>query len=246
MTDISVKPIPFYLSAIAHLYIPPHYDVLMTLNSHGETMINVALVDDHIVVRSGFAQLLTLENDIQVVGQYASAAQAWPHLLKQPIDVAVIDIAMPDESGLSLLTRLRQQRPNFRAIILSIYDTTAFVQSALDAGAGGYLTKRCGPEELVQAVRVVSSGALYLCADALHAIRHQQQPPKELLALTPREREIFSLLINGISVKSIAEQLELSHKTVHVHRANILSKLQCESTVELVHFALQHQLLAGK
>ncbi|MDX5627681.1 MULTISPECIES: response regulator transcription factor [unclassified Brenneria] len=209
-------------------------------------MINVALIDDHIVVRSGFAQLLALADDIQVIGEYASAAQAWPHLLKLPIDVAVIDIAMPDESGLSLLTRLRRQRPAFRAIILSIYDTSAFVQSALDAGAVGYLTKRCGPEELVQAVRVVSGGGLYLCADALHSIRHQQQPPKELLALTPREREIFALLVNGLSVKNIAEQLALSHKTVHVHRANILGKLQCDSTVELVHFALRHQLLAGK
>lgn len=198
-------------------------------------MINVVLIVDHIVVRSGFAQLLALESDIQVIGQYASAEQAWPHLLKQPIDVAVIDIAMPDESGLHLLSRLRRQRPGFRAIILSIYDTSAFVQSALDAGASGYLTKRCGPEELVQAVRAVSGGGLYLCADALHAIRHQQQQPKELLALTPREREIFTLLVNGNSVKSIAEQLALSHKTVHVHRANILGKLQCGSTVELVH-----------
>lgn len=209
-------------------------------------MINVALVDDHAVVRSGFAQLLSLESDIQVVGQYATAAEAWPHLLHDPIDVTVLDIAMPDESGLSLLSRLRQQKPAFRAIVLSIYDTTAFVQSAVDAGAGGYLTKRCGPEELVQAVRTVSVGGLYLCAEALRALRHTQQTPKQLQVLTPREKEIFDLLINGLSVKTIAEQLTLSHKTVHVHRANILGKLQCETTVELVHFALQHQLLAGR
>ena len=117
-------------------------------------MINVALIDDHIVVRSGFAQLLSLESDIQVTGQFASAAEAWPHLLREPFDVAVLDIAMPDESGLSLLSRLRQQRPGFRAIILSIYDTSAFVQSAMDRGASCYLTQRCGPEGLVQAVDV--------------------------------------------------------------------------------------------
>lgn len=208
-------------------------------------MINVALIDDHVVVRSGFAQLLSLESDIRITGQFDSAAQAWPHLLRDPIDVAVLDIAMPDESGLSLLKRLRQQRPTFRAIILSIYDTNAFVQSAIDAGAGGYLTKRCGPHELVQAVRAVSSGGLYLCADALRALRHTQQPAKELQVLTPREKEIFDLLVNGLSVKTIAIQLTLSHKTVQVHRANILGKLQCATTVELVHFALQHQLLAG-
>lgn len=208
-------------------------------------MINVALIDDHVVVRSGFAQVLGLEQDIQIVGQYASAANAWSSLLKMNIDVAVMDIAMPDESGLSLLTRLRQQRPDFRAIILSIYDTTAFVQSALDAGAGGYLTKRCGPEELVQAVRTVHAGGRYLCSDALLALRQSQQTPKALQSLTPREREVFDLLVNGLSVKAIAEQLELSHKTVHVHRANILGKLQCDTTIELVHFAIQHSLLAG-
>jgi len=209
-------------------------------------MINVALVDDHVVVRSGFAQLLSLESDIQVVGQFSSAQQAWPHLLRDAIDVAVLDIAMPEESGLSLLQRLRQQRPGFRAIILSIYDSSAFVQSAVDAGASGYLTKRCGPEELVQAVRTVSVGGLYLCADALRALRQTTQIPQELAELTPREKEVFDLLVNGLSVKAIASQLDLSHKTVHVHRANVLGKLQCATTVELVHFALQHQLLSNR
>ena len=98
-------------------------------------MIRVVLVDDHVVVRSGFAQLLSLEEDLEVVGQFSSSAQAWPALLRDDVDVAVMDIAMPDENGLSLLKRLRAQKPQFRAIILSIYDTPTFVQSALDAGA---------------------------------------------------------------------------------------------------------------
>ncbi|NRN27938.1 response regulator [Photorhabdus heterorhabditis] len=208
-------------------------------------MIRIALIDDHVVVRSGFAQLLTLENDLEIAGQYGSANEAWLDLLRNPIDVAVMDIAMPDESGLHLLTRLRQKRPDFRTIILSIYDTTAFVQSALDAGACGYLTKRCGPEELVQAVRSVHKGGCYLCADALKALRQTPQDIKALRVLTLREREIFDLLINGINVKTIAEQLNLSPKTVHVHRANILGKLQCDSTIDLVHYALQHQILTG-
>ena len=152
---------------------------------------------------------------------------------------------MPDENGLSLLKRLRARQPGFRAIILSIYDTPAFVQSALDAGACGYLTKRCGPEELVHAVRSVGLGGHYLCADALKALRGGAEPARVLQVLTPREREVFDLLVRGESVKSIALQLSLSHKTVHVHRANVLGKLQCASTIELVHFALDHQLLTG-
>lgn len=208
-------------------------------------MIKVVLVDDHVVVRSGFAQLLNLEDDLVVEGQFSSAAEAWPALSRDPIDVAVLDVAMPDENGLSLLKRLRQQRPTFRAIILSIYDTPAFVQSALDAGASGYLTKRCGPEELVQAVRSVGMGGHYLCADAVKALRGGEPTSQALAVLTPREKEIFELLVQGDSVKEIAFKLELSHKTVHVHRANVLGKLQCSSTIELVHFALEHQLLTG-
>nr|WP_318382437.1 response regulator transcription factor [uncultured Enterobacter sp.] len=208
-------------------------------------MIRVVLVDDHVVVRSGFAQLLNLEDDLCVTGQFSAAAQALPALLADDADVAVLDVAMPDENGLSLLKRLRSQRPAFRAIILSIYDTPAFVQSALDAGARGYLTKRCGPEELVQAVRSVGMGGQYLCNDALRALRGGHPPDKVLHGLTPREREVFDLLIKGESVKEIAWQLDLSHKTVHVHRANVLGKLQCASTIELVHFALEHQLLTG-
>lgn len=208
-------------------------------------MIKVVLVDDHVVVRSGFAQLLNLEEDVIVEGQFSSAAEAWPALSRNDIDVAVMDVAMPDENGLSLLKRLRLQRPTFRAIILSIYDTPAFVQSALDAGVSGYLTKRCGPEELVQAVRAVGMGGHYLCADAIKALRGGEPMPKALEALTPREREVFELLVKGESVKEIAYTLSLSHKTVHVHRANVLGKLQCNSTIDLVHFALDNQLLTG-
>ncbi|BDN98546.1 UNVERIFIED_ORG: LuxR family two component transcriptional regulator [Citrobacter freundii] len=215
------------------------------VRQESKIMIHVVLVDDHVVVRSGFAQLLSLEDDLNVAGQYSSAAQAWPALLHDDVNVAVMDIAMPDENGLSLLKRLRAQKPGFRAIILSIYDSPTFVQSALDAGASGYLTKRCGPEELVQAVRSVGMGGHYLCADALRALRGGEQPAQVLEVLTPREREVFDLLVKGDSVKEIAFKLDLSHKTVHVHRANVLGKLQCHSTIDLVHFALDHQLLTG-
>ncbi|MEQ1964917.1 response regulator transcription factor [Xenorhabdus khoisanae] len=207
--------------------------------------IKIALIDDHVVVRSGFAQLLTLEDDIIIVGQYSSASEAWSDLLIKTIDIVIMDISMPNESGLQLLSRLRPTCPNFRTIMLSIHDTAALVQSALDAGARGYLTKCCGPEELIQAVRTVHKGEIYLCSDALKALRQRPQEITALQILTPREKEVFNLLINGVSVKDIAEQLELSPKTVHVHRANILSKLQCDSTIELVHYALQHQIITG-
>ena len=128
---------------------------------------------------------------------------------------------------------------------IAMFAWLPFLAADLGSVASGYLTKRCGPEELVQAVRSVGMGGHYLCADALRALRGGEQPAQVLEVLTPREREVFDLLVKGDSVKEIAFKLDLSHKTVHVHRANVLGKLQCHSTIELVHFALDHQLLAG-
>ncbi|ENB2050854.1 response regulator transcription factor [Vibrio fluvialis] len=206
-------------------------------------MIKIALIDDHTIVRSGFAQLLNLEQDIAVAGEFDSASDAFRGLTQTPVDVAVIDISMPDENGLSLLERLRQRDPAFKAIILSIYDSASFVKKALDAGAQGYLSKRCGPSELASAIRTVAAGKRYLCADALVNISNPDIN-NVLVDLTKRELEVFDQLIQGKEVKEIAQALFLSHKTVHVHRANILSKLNLTNNVDLIRFAIQHHLLA--
>lgn len=167
-------------------------------------MITIALVDDHTIVRSGFAQLLNLEQDIRVQGEYESAKAAFHALTQAEVDVAIIDISMPDENGLSLLERLRQHNPRFKAIILSIYDSASFVKKALDAGAQGYLSKRCGPSELVSAIRTVASGRRYLCADAL--VNLSNPDINNVLAdLTKREVEVFDLLVQGKEVKEIAQ-----------------------------------------
>lgn len=206
-------------------------------------MIKIALIDDHTIVRSGFAQLLNLEQDIAVAGEFDNASDAFRGLTQTPVDVAVIDISMPDENGLSLLERLRQHDPAFKAIILSIYDSASFVKKALDAGAQGYLSKRCGPSELASAIRTVAAGKRYLCADAL--VNLSNPDINNVLAdLTKRELEVFDQLIQGKEVKEIAQALFLSHKTVHVHRANILSKLNLTNNVDLIRFAIQHHLLA--
>ncbi|MCF7362600.1 response regulator transcription factor [Vibrio plantisponsor] len=206
-------------------------------------MIKIALIDDHTIVRSGFAQLLNLEQDIVVASEFDSAKDAFHTLTQTPVDVAVIDISMPDENGLSLLERLRRSDPAFKAIILSIYDSASFVKKALDAGAQGYLSKRCGPSELASAIRTVASGKRYLCADALINLSNPDIN-NVLVELTKRELEVFDQLIKGKEVKEIAQSLFLSHKTVHVHRANILSKLNLTNNVDLIRFAIHHHLLA--
>ncbi|MDF2154524.1 transcriptional regulator UhpA [Vibrio sp. CAU 1672] len=193
-------------------------------------MINVALVDDHVIVRSGFAQLLNLEPDITVVGQFSSVAEARTGLPASKPQVVILDISMPDESGLNLLSDVPQ---SIACIMLSVHDSPAMVEKSLKLGAKGYLSKRCSPDELIQAVRTSASGGCYLTPDIAIKLATPSNKAASLSQLTRRENEVCQLLATGLDVKSIAGELGLSHKTVHVHRANAMDKLGVKNNVEL-------------
>lgn len=194
-------------------------------------MIKVVLVDDHVIVRSGFSQLLSLEDDIQVIGEFSSAQEARQKLPGLGADVCILDISMPDESGLSLLKDIPS---SIGCIMLSVHDSANVMQKALKAGARSYLSKRCTPEQLVQAVRTTAEGG----SDLIHEIAVKIASPTHnpLHDLTRREQQVCELLAKGLDVKSIAEQLGLSHKTVHVHRSNAMSKLNTTNNVELAKY----------
>ena len=196
-------------------------------------MIKVALIDDHIIVRSGFAQLLSLENDVEVTGEFSSVAEARKGLPGINADVCIIDISMPDESGLSLLEVMPK---GIACIMLSVHDSITIIEKALESGARGYLTKRCNPDELVQAVRTVVSGGCYLTPDIAMKLVTPDGHRKSIEQLTKREHQIGEMLALGLDVKSVAIQLGLSHKTVHVHRANAMDKLNVKNNVELAKF----------
>ncbi|ATC59849.1 transcriptional regulator UhpA [Vibrio anguillarum] len=196
-------------------------------------MIKVALVDDHIVVRSGFAQLMNLEDDIQVVGQFSSAAEARAGLPGTGANVCILDISMPDESGLSLLQDLPS---GIACIMLSVHDSAAMVEKALEAGARGYLSKRCSPDELIQAVRTSAHGGCYLTPDIALKLTSPKREAKLLAQLTKRERQISEMLAAGLDVKTVANELGLSHKTIHVHRANAMDKLGVSNNVALAKY----------
>lgn len=192
-------------------------------------MINVVLIDDHMIVRAGFSQLLSLEEDIQVIGEFGSAKETRQNLPRLKPDICILDISMPDENGLSLL----QDIPSgIRCIMLSVNDSDLIVKKALELGAKGYLSKRCSAEELIQAVRTVYAGGVYLMPElTTKLVSSRNNSPIE--QLTKREREICELLIQGFDAKEIADKLNLSFKTVHVHRANAMSKLNVKNNVEL-------------
>ncbi|EKO3983825.1 transcriptional regulator UhpA [Vibrio fluvialis] len=193
-------------------------------------MINVVLVDDHVIVRSGFAQLLNLESDIQIVGEYGSVAEARRYLPGCHADVVILDISMPDESGLTLMAEI----PSAIAVVmLSVHDSPAMVEKALELGARGYLSKRCSPEELVQAVRTSANGGCYLTPDIALRLATPKKTAVQADQLTKREKEVCRMLAEGLDVKTVAAQLGLSYKTVHVHRANAMDKLGVKNNVEL-------------
>ena len=201
-------------------------------------MINVALVDDHVIVRSGFAQLLSLETDITVVGEFNSAAEARLGLLSCHPDVVILDISMQDESGLSLLEEIPS---GIASIMLSVHDSPAMVEKSLELGAKGYLSKRCSPDELIQAVHTSANGGCYLTPDIAIKLATPIKNKASLNQLTRRESEVCQLLATGLDVKSIAVELGVSHKTVHVHRANAMDKLNVKNNVELAKLFTQDQ-----
>ena len=190
-------------------------------------MIKIALIDDHQIVRSGFAQLLNLEPDLRVVAEFGNAADALAGLPGSGVQLCVCDISMPDQSGLDLL---RQLPAGLAVVMLSVHDSPALIEQALQTGAKGFLSKRCSPDELIAAVRTAAQGGCYLTPDIAQKLANSSRDP-----LTNREREIAQLLAQGLEVKSIAEQLGLSPKTVHVHRANLMDKLKVSNNVELAH-----------
>ena len=190
-------------------------------------MIKIAHIDDHQIVRSGLAQLLNLEPDLKVVAEFGCAADALAGLPGSGVQLCVCDISMPDQSGLDLL---RQLPAGLAVVMLSVHDSPALIEQALQAGAKGFLSKRCSPEELIAAVRTAAQGGCYLTPDIAHKLASSHRDP-----LTNREREVAQLLAGGMEVKAIAERLGLSPKTVHVHRANLMDKLNVNNNVELAH-----------
>ncbi len=207
--------------------------------------IRVLLADDHAVVRAGFRRLLETAADIDVVGEAGSGAEAMRMCSELSPDVTVMDLSMPEIGGLDAIAGLDEQKSGTRVLVLSVHENEPFPSMALRRGAMGYLTKRCAPDELIAAVRKVASGKRYLAKDIAEKLA-LGQPSEEgaaLEELTRREFQVFSHLARGESVNEIARKLFLSPKTVHVHRANVLKKLNASSAAELVRIAIRHGIV---
>lgn len=210
--------------------------------------IRVLVVDDHAILREGICSLLSLRDDIRVVGEAANGREALQQVARTLPHVVLMDISMPGMDGLEATRQLKATYPNIRVLILTQYADDKYVSSLLEAGAVGYVLKRSGGEEIVAAIRSVRHHGAYLSPEVAHQVvtQRQQRPtrrPKNTSGLTRRELEVLALIVEGLSSREIAERLYIAHKTAMVHRTNIMRKLGVHKSTELVSYAIREGLV---
>jgi two-component system invasion response regulator UvrY len=211
-------------------------------------MINIGIADDHAVVRAGLRELLTDCVDMRVVGEAANGREAI-ELVRQTglnLDVLVLDLMMPGQSGQDALLQIRAKAPQVAVLILSSYPQALYAATVLRQGASGYLDKACMPESMVKAIRTVASGQSYLACEVagLPAQRPAQEAgllPHE--RLSAREFQVFLKLAKGETQDSISAELSLSTRTVRAHRMHLLQKMELASNRDLTYYAVKNKLI---
>ncbi len=203
------------------------------------SMITVVLADDHSLVRKGFRRMLEDEPDIEILGEASNGREAVDLVAKFTPNVLVMDFSMPELDGAQATREIRKTNLETRILILSMYSNENYLRNALEAGANGYLLKNAIDVELPEAIRALAAGRRFISA-AL------QNPPEDETfdRLTPREKEVLTMIADGKSNKEIAAVLNLSTNTVAVHRANLMDKINIHKSTELVQYAVRKGLVS--
>ncbi|MEI7768948.1 MAG: response regulator transcription factor [Chloroflexales bacterium] len=207
--------------------------------------VRIFLIDDHMVVREGLKTLINVQPDLEVIGEAGDGETGWQLVQGCLPDVVIMDISMPGMNGIHVAERLKQTCPEVKVLVLSVHDDTSYLRQMLAVGASGYILKHTAADALIQAIRIVAAGGLYLEPSlAEHVVgRYVRRPAAvtELLGteLSEREREVVQRVGQGYSNKEIAAQLSLSVKTVETYRARALEKLGLTSRSALVRYALE-------
>ena len=206
--------------------------------------IRVLVVDDHAMVRRGLATFLNAFDDLELAGEAASGQAALELCVQLQPDVVLMDMVMPDMDGAAVTRLVRGQSPSIQVIALTSFMDEILVQSALQAGAIGYLLKDVSADELAQAIRDAHAGRATLAPEAAQALVHAaSQAPPPGLDLTERERAVLALMVEGLNNTQIAAKLSVSPSTIKSHVSNILSKLGVASRTEAVTLALRNRLI---
>jgi len=208
----------------------------------------VLLVDDHPIVREGLAARIDMEDDLVVCGMAANAEQAVDLIAQSNPDLVVTDLSLSGKPGLELIKDIRAARPNLPILVLSIHDEELWAERVLRAGAQGYVMKAQATEKVMEAIRRVLSGGVWLSdrmsSQLLGRLTQGRNAPSDspLATLSDRELEVFQMIGRGMSMRDIAMQLYLSSKTVEVHREHIKEKLGLKSSAELLRYAVTYTL----
>jgi len=225
--------------------------------------IRVLLVDDHAILREGIRYLLSASGEVEVIGEAQDGVEALEMVERLKPDAVLMDIAMPRMNGIEATAELKKRHPELPVLILSMYDSEEYVLPILRAGAAGYVLKRAAAQELVSALKAVTSGQVILHPDVARTVMDNLQNQgrsgaapvaaderavtgahPQLEQLTDREREILTLIAQGLTNQQIGEKLFISIKTVQAHRANLMEKLDLHDAVELTKFAIKTGLIS--
>jgi two-component system, NarL family, response regulator NreC len=215
-------------------------------------MINIVLADDHQVVRKGLRALLSAEQDFTIVGEAGDGLETVKLVEELKPDILVLDLMMSGINGLEVTRQLIKKMPELRIVILSMHSNEAYVLEALRSGARAYILKESSPEELIRAIREVSTGRRYLSSPlserAIEAYTQkiETKSVEPFDQLTTREREILILAAGGSTNAEIAAKLYISPRTVETHRTNLMHKLDLHGHAHLIQFAIQHGIIPGK
>lgn len=205
----------------------------------------ILIADDHAVVRRGLKQIIAETPDMVVVDEATNGWEVLDKVRKDDYDVVLLDIAMPGKDGMDVLTQLKYERPELPVLMLSMYPEEQFAVRALRAGASGYLTKESAPDELVTAIRKVSTGGKYVSSSLAERLASLLQKAERLSheILSDREYKVMCLIASGKTVTEIAKELSLSVKTISTYRSRILVKMQMKNNAELTLYAVKNGLI---
>ena len=209
-------------------------------------MINVLIADDHALIREGLKKILNGEPDMTVGGEASNVAELFKSLEQLAVNIILLDITMPGESGLDALKELKQKYPHLPVLILSFHPEHRFAVRALKAGAAGYLTKASAADEVVQAIRKVVGGGKYVSAALAEELATELDPGSGKLpheTLSDREFQVMRLIADGKKSSEIAEELAVSVNTINTYRMRIFEKMKMQSNVELSRYAVDHGLI---
>ena len=208
-------------------------------------MINILIVDDHLIVREGIKRIINDSADMSVVAEASSGMEALEYIWENKYDLILLDISMPGQNGLQTLKKIKKYDKSLSVLMLSMHAEQQYAMRAIKAGASGYMTKDTASSQLVKAIRKINDGRKYISpevADLLATNLYHDNDKEAHEYLSDREFEVLKMIAKGDSIKIIAKNISISPKTVSTYRSRILEKLDLETNSDIIHYVIDYKL----